>query len=88
MIPQVTLGFLCPDSPLVRVLEPDAVSGNISELEMLVLASVIASRAPRACFEIGTFDGRTTLNLAAQRCAWLPGLYARPSERRPWQDDS
>ncbi len=65
LIPQITLGALCPHAPPVRVIEPDAVSGNISELEMLVVASLIASRQPQACFEIGTFDGRTTLNLAA-----------------------
>lgn len=64
MIPETTLGTLCPETLPVRILEPDSVSGNISELELLVVASLIARRKPEACFEIGTFDGRTTLNLA------------------------
>lgn len=49
----------------VQVLEPDAADGNVSGYELLVLASLVQKLQPRACFEIGTFDGRTTLNLAA-----------------------
>lgn len=39
--------------------------GNVSLLELMVLAASVAQLEARAVFEIGTFDGRTTVNLAA-----------------------
>ena len=39
--------------------------GNVSLLELVVLAASVARIAAREVFEIGTFDGRTTVNLAA-----------------------
>lgn len=65
LIPVVSVKELIPDPPRVRVLEQEAASGNVSEYELLVIAQLIADRKPAACFEIGTFDGRTTLNMAA-----------------------
>jgi predicted O-methyltransferase YrrM len=44
--------------------EPIANDGNVSLLELLVLARLVRERQPRQIFEIGTFDGRTTLALA------------------------
>lgn len=38
--------------------------GNVSPTELLVLSAWARTRAPRALFEFGTFDGRTTLHLA------------------------
>jgi predicted O-methyltransferase YrrM len=37
----------------------------VTLLELIVIAKVVASVKPRVVLEIGTFDGRTTLNLAA-----------------------
>jgi predicted O-methyltransferase YrrM len=66
-----------PVLPLVRIddirspgshpdlRELDAVDGNVTVLELVVIASITAQLAPHAVFEIGTFDGRTTVNLAA-----------------------
>lgn len=39
-------------------------NGNVSEKELMVLASLARSRAPKRILEIGTFDGNTTLQLA------------------------
>lgn len=64
-IPATTLKALAPDAPAVRILEPDAANGNVSEWELLSIAQVVAAGKPKKCFEIGTFDGRTTLNIAA-----------------------
>lgn len=64
-IPVITLKSLVPNAPSVRILEPDSANGNVSEWELLSIAQVAASRKPHRCFEIGTFDGRTTLNIAA-----------------------
>lgn len=49
----------------ITLMAPDATGGNVSLTELLVINHLVAARRPRACFEIGTFDGRTTLNLAA-----------------------
>ena len=45
--------------------ELQAVDGNVSLLELVVLAAVTRQLGAQAVFEIGTFDGRTTVNLAA-----------------------
>ena len=44
---------------------PEHVDGNVSLLELMVLARLVRERAPRELFEIGTFNGRTTSTLAA-----------------------
>lgn len=49
--------------------ELQAVDGNVSLLELVVLAATARQLAARAVFEIGTFDGRTTVNLAANTVA-------------------
>lgn len=51
--------------PSVYVLEQDAADGNVTGYELLLIAQLVASRRVEQVFEIGTFDGRTTLNLAA-----------------------
>jgi predicted O-methyltransferase YrrM len=47
------------------LLEPLAAGGNVSLLELMVIANLAKQAAPPMAFEIGTFDGRTTLNIAA-----------------------
>lgn len=43
--------------------------GNVSLLELMVIANLARTANPPVAFEIGTFNGRTALNLAAN----LPG---------------
>lgn len=64
-LPTVAIGELTSDLTEVSLREPMARDGNVSLLELLVLSRLVRERAPRTIFEIGTFDGRTTLNLAA-----------------------
>ncbi len=48
------------------VLDRDTrVDGNVSAFELDVIAALVKSQRPAVLFEIGTFDGRTTLNMAA-----------------------
>lgn len=59
-----------PDSigePSAPVAIPDlaAREGNITLLELTVLARLVRARRPMTLWEIGTFDGRTTRALAA-----------------------
>jgi predicted O-methyltransferase YrrM len=50
----------------VAVRERDTgVDGNVSALELEILSRLVQRTDPHVLFEIGTFDGRTTLNLAA-----------------------
>lgn len=49
----------------VVVHEISAAHGNVTALEMLVISHFVAVTKPKNAFEIGTFDGRTSLNLAA-----------------------
>ena len=39
--------------------------GNMPHLDLLAVNSLVAYHQPEAIFEIGTFDGRTALNMAA-----------------------
>ena len=49
----------------IRIMASAGVDGNVSHLELLILDNLIRKHDPQGLFEIGTFDGRTTLNLAA-----------------------
>lgn len=51
----------CPSVQLAEIVEAD---GNISLLELVVIVSLVRRLRPQLSFEIGTFDGRTTLNIA------------------------
>ena len=59
------IDLLADDRAAVSLRELDGANGNVSALELAALCKLTADRRPRAIFEIGTFDGRTTLNLAA-----------------------
>ncbi len=63
-LPMVSLGKLLPEDSLIDVRAIDAVDGNVSEHELIVICRLIQARQPRKLFELGTFDGRTTLNMA------------------------
>lgn len=65
ILPEISWNDLLPDPPPMRLLEPEATDGNVSTQELVILNSLAARFNPLALFEFGTFDGRTTLNLAA-----------------------
>ncbi|MEO5590308.1 MAG: class I SAM-dependent methyltransferase [Gemmatimonadaceae bacterium] len=63
-VPTVSMTNLVPDASLLDVREIDAVDGNVTERELVSICRLVRSEAPASIFEIGTFDGRTTVNLA------------------------
>jgi hypothetical protein len=65
IIPGVQPSEALPADSSVEVLEPQAEDGNVSPLEVLLLSGLVRIFKPLRLFEIGTFDGRTTLNMAA-----------------------
>lgn len=64
-LPEVPLEALVPPATDFRLLEPVERDGNVSLYELLSIAQVVRHAGPAASFEIGTFNGRTTLNIAA-----------------------
>jgi SAM-dependent methyltransferase len=49
----------------VRLPAPWPTFGNVSVMEMVALCLIVKATCARRVLEIGTFDGRTALNLAA-----------------------
>jgi hypothetical protein len=49
----------------ITILEPAYVDGNVTLLELSLVCHLLRQSRAENIFEIGTFDGRTTLNLAA-----------------------
>lgn len=65
-IPQSDISQMITGAELnVRLLEPAFSDGNVSLFELFSIASMVLLKEPQTIFEIGTFNGRTTLNLAA-----------------------
>lgn len=62
---RVPLSSLAADPLEVRLQEVITQNGNVSGEELLAMCALIKHANCKAVFEIGTFDGRTTLNFAA-----------------------
>lgn len=65
IIPTIKLSQVVPDDAIIQIREPVGIDGNVSLLELMVIAKMVRFFNPETIFEIGTFDGRTTLNVAA-----------------------
>lgn len=63
-LPAVGIADLCDLSQPIVVREPSFRPGNVSAVELVVINHLVRRIEPLRCFEIGTFDGRTTLNIA------------------------
>lgn len=68
-LPEICVDQLVTGSAPVTVCALDAVDGNVSDRELVVLSSLVRQSNASRIFEIGTFDGRTTRNLAANTAA-------------------
>ncbi|MGH7618533.1 MAG: class I SAM-dependent methyltransferase [Gemmatimonadaceae bacterium] len=63
-LPMIRLEDVADDRSAVVLRDARHATGNVDLLELLVLARLVRARRPRRLLEIGTFDGRSTLNLA------------------------
>jgi hypothetical protein len=71
-LPKASWRELFPARPIV-LAQPQKAQGDVNLAELSVLATAAASVAGgQEIVEIGTFDGRTTLNLAANAPSHLP----------------
>jgi hypothetical protein len=74
-VPQVDVREVIDEHATFQLREPIGVdAGNPSLLEIMIINKLIRSHQPSAIFEIGTFTGRTTLNMAAN-CAAQSRVY-------------
>lgn len=48
----------------VEIIEPVAKDGNVTLEELAIINGIVKRENPNKIFEIGTFDGRTTINMA------------------------
>jgi predicted O-methyltransferase YrrM len=58
------LSEILPEDIPIQVRELTKEYANVSVLELVVIVKLIKHYEPKKLFEIGTFDGRTTLNMA------------------------
>ncbi len=66
MLPTIACSDCIPADVPVAVRERDrAADGNVSPEELDIISRLVKLADPAVIFEFGTFDGRTTLNLAA-----------------------
>lgn len=64
-LPEIAIDDVARPTTAVALPHPVTQDGNVTLLELVVLARIVAEIAPSAVFEIGTFDGRTAVTLAA-----------------------
>ena len=63
-LPKHPLNDLLRDDPRVTLSSIEREDDfQVTPFELMTLGSIVADFAPKQLFEIGTFDGRTTLNL-------------------------
>ncbi len=63
-LPSQALGELIDGEAEVILSDFEGRNGNVSLYELLVISSIVHARQPQTTVEIGTFDGRTTLQIA------------------------
>jgi hypothetical protein len=63
-LPRVSIDSLTPDSTRIAIAAVESVDGNVTDRELVTIARLVAASEAKTIFEFGTFDGRTTLNLA------------------------
>lgn len=66
-VPTVAAARFIRDETAVTLSRLVDVAGNITPTELMLIVALVKQRQPALCFEIGTFDGRTTANIAANQ---------------------
>jgi hypothetical protein len=64
VIPKINLSPIIDKRTRVQIREPRRVDAHVTLLELIVVNKLVKTFQPVNLLEIGTFDGRTTLNLA------------------------
>lgn len=64
-VPEVEADEISDPTTAIELRHPIGVDGNVPLAQLVVMMRLIRTHDPQGIFEIGTFDGRTTLNMAA-----------------------
>ena len=64
-LPEKSVDDVAGGCNAVTLCALDSVDGNVTDRELVILSSLVVSSRAKSIFEFGTFDGRTTRNLAA-----------------------
>ena len=73
-IPKVSLEEIVPGSITANLCEKETEDGNVSLSELLCIVSIVKHFKVNKIFEIGTFNGRTTLNIH-KNCIKEPKIF-------------
>ena len=73
-IPKVSLEEIVPGSITANLCEKETEDGNVTLSELFCIVSIVRHFKINKVFEIGTFNGRTTLNIH-QNCVKEPKIY-------------
>ncbi len=90
-IPVISFSDLVSDQETkdisIEILVPVGIDGNVSAFELTVINTFIKLRKPSKILELGTFDGRTTLNMASNSSTntkiWTLDLPKTEMEKTP-----
>lgn len=63
-IPTTSLDRIVDSNVKITLVETKELDGNVMSNELETITKIVAHHKPQRIFEIGTFDGRTTINLA------------------------
>ncbi len=63
-VPSLSAKELFPNPLDVRLIDLDQIDGNTTLQEQVLIVSLAKQQRARKVFELGTFDGKTTANLA------------------------
>lgn len=64
-IPLIPYTQLITKEPAIQILHPEPLDGNTTLFELVVMCKLVKTLRVKRVFEIGTFNGRTTINIAA-----------------------
>jgi predicted O-methyltransferase YrrM len=63
-IPTLSLDEIGISNVSIKLIETKEEDGNIMDTELEIITKIVSKLYTKRIFEIGTFDGRTTINLA------------------------
>ena len=64
-LPEVNIDDITSNYTNIAIINLSGIQGNVSLIETIAINKLIKEQQPTGVMEIGTFDGRTTLNMAA-----------------------
>jgi predicted O-methyltransferase YrrM len=64
LLPEIGIADLAPADRPIDLRAIESVDGNVTDRELVNICRIVRNLEPARIFEFGTFDGRTTLNMA------------------------